>query len=568
MHTIGSDYMESPLGHLKGDPYPSPPRAHSSPGPTPGTISLTHGMIPTVNHNNSLLSKLHKATTYSSPPPIACNPDNNICKLIEYRSAKVAAFVVDGRELICLPQAFELFLKHLVGGLHTVYTKLKRLDILPVVCNVEQVRILRGLGSIQPGVNRCKLISCKEFDILYEDCTNSNARPGRPPKRNPHLHASPETLEKLKKSRLDGDHFQYDPRLYGLSNLLTDRKSLFNGFAHHPYAMGPLPFMPLNHPMISPPTSIAMATHLGLRPDGSIIKDRSSSESDLMSPRSRDERLEAAMKMGRVSPHYDAERLHRNSEYDNNKPLNLHINGHTKDLSNRFSNGKSDDDDDEDDRLSDERDDDLDDSMDPSESGNNSDIGEKHTAPAAPFPTELLNGETPSISSIETLLLNIQGLLKVAAENARHHERQLSYEKAELKMELIREKEVRESLEKQLSAEQRSKVALLKRIKREKRIRRKIQEQQMMEISLEQQAKASHSPHTASVPSPDSVKNNNESASEKEVEKEMQSEAIERRMSCNSESQERSSHLFENYLSHSSNSTNRFPYLPMVKDVQ
>ena len=59
------------------------------------------------------------------------------------------------------------------GGLHTVYTKLKRLEISPVVCNVEQVRVLRGIGAIQPGVNRCKLISCKDFDVLYEDCTNS-----------------------------------------------------------------------------------------------------------------------------------------------------------------------------------------------------------------------------------------------------------------------------------------------------------------------------------------------------------------------------------------------------------
>lgn len=165
--------MESPISQHKSDPHPSPPRAHSSPGPTPGSISLSLGMIQTVNHQNSLLSKLHKATTYSSPPPVACNPDNNVCKLIDYRGAKVAAFNVEGRELICLPQAFELFLKHLVGGLHTVYTKLKRLDITPVVCNVEQVRILRGLGAIQPGVNRCKLISCKEFDVLYEDCTNS-----------------------------------------------------------------------------------------------------------------------------------------------------------------------------------------------------------------------------------------------------------------------------------------------------------------------------------------------------------------------------------------------------------
>jgi len=108
-----------------------------------------------------------------SPPPVSSNPENNACRLIDYRGARVAAFNVDGRQLICLPQAFELFLKHLVGGLHTVYTKLKRLDITPIVCNVEQVRVLRGLGAIQPGVNRCKLISPAEFDVLYDDCTNS-----------------------------------------------------------------------------------------------------------------------------------------------------------------------------------------------------------------------------------------------------------------------------------------------------------------------------------------------------------------------------------------------------------
>lgn len=109
----------------------------------------------------------------NSPPPVTSNPENNTCRLMDYRNQAVAAFTVDGRDLICLPQAFELFLKHLVGGLHTVYTKLKRLDVVPVVCNVEQVRVLRSLGAIQPGVNRCKLISPKEFDILYEDCTNS-----------------------------------------------------------------------------------------------------------------------------------------------------------------------------------------------------------------------------------------------------------------------------------------------------------------------------------------------------------------------------------------------------------
>lgn len=57
--------------------------------------------------------------------------------------------------------------------LHTVYTKLKRLEIAPFVCNVEQVRALRSIGAIQPGVNRCKLISCRDFDVLYEDCASS-----------------------------------------------------------------------------------------------------------------------------------------------------------------------------------------------------------------------------------------------------------------------------------------------------------------------------------------------------------------------------------------------------------
>ena len=54
----------------------------------------------------------------------------NECRLIEYRGARIAAFLSANRTqcpeyLLCLPQAFELFLKHLVGGLHTVYTKLK-----------------------------------------------------------------------------------------------------------------------------------------------------------------------------------------------------------------------------------------------------------------------------------------------------------------------------------------------------------------------------------------------------------------------------------------------------------
>jgi hypothetical protein len=115
-----------------------------------------------------------------SPPPrngetaVSINdPTANDCKIVEYRGEKIAAFVIANKTMLCLPQAFELFLKHLVGGLHTVYTKLKRLEITPIVCNVEQVRILRGLGAIQPGVNRCKLLGDNDFDALYKDCTTS-----------------------------------------------------------------------------------------------------------------------------------------------------------------------------------------------------------------------------------------------------------------------------------------------------------------------------------------------------------------------------------------------------------
>ena len=109
---------------------------------------------------------------YHSPPPLP-STESHECKIVEYRNAKVAAFIINGETMLCLPQAFELFLKHLVGGLHTVYTKLKRLSIEPIVCNVDQVRILRGLGAIQPGVNRCKLLSMQHFDILYRDCTTA-----------------------------------------------------------------------------------------------------------------------------------------------------------------------------------------------------------------------------------------------------------------------------------------------------------------------------------------------------------------------------------------------------------
>ncbi|KAK4324980.1 hypothetical protein Pmani_004438 [Petrolisthes manimaculis] len=146
-------------------PGPSPPGGHSPPiFPSPPPTSRPPPFLPA----------LYFSHAYNSPPPIhTSDPTANDCKLVEYRGQKVAAFIINNETMLCLPQAFELFLKNLVGGLHTVYTKLKRLGIEPLVCNVEQVRVLRGLGAIQPGVNRCKLLAVKHFDILYKDCTTA-----------------------------------------------------------------------------------------------------------------------------------------------------------------------------------------------------------------------------------------------------------------------------------------------------------------------------------------------------------------------------------------------------------
>ena len=37
--------------------------------------------------------------------------------------------------------------------------------------DTDEFPLFRGLGAIQPGVNRCKLLSDSDFDELYKDCT-------------------------------------------------------------------------------------------------------------------------------------------------------------------------------------------------------------------------------------------------------------------------------------------------------------------------------------------------------------------------------------------------------------
>ncbi|KAL7983933.1 hypothetical protein Chor_000809 [Crotalus horridus] len=102
------------------------------------------------------------------------------------------------------------------------------------------------------------------------------------------------------------------------------------------------------------------------------------------------------------------------------------------------------------------------------------------------FPSPFLFPD--GLSSIETLLTNIQGLLKVAIDNARAQEKQVQLEKTELKMELFRERELRETLEKQLAVEQKNRAIIQKRLKKEKKAKRKLQEALEFETKRREQA--------------------------------------------------------------------------------
>ncbi|XP_045070468.1 dachshund homolog 1 [Coregonus clupeaformis] len=93
------------------------------------------------------------------------------------------------------------------------------------------------------------------------------------------------------------------------------------------------------------------------------------------------------------------------------------------------------------------------------------------------------------LSSIETLLTNIQqGLLKVAIDNTRAQDKQVQTEKSALKMELFRERELREKLERQLTMEQKNRVLMQKRLKKEKKTKRKLQEALEFESKLRDHA--------------------------------------------------------------------------------
>ncbi|XP_017292319.1 dachshund homolog 2 [Kryptolebias marmoratus] len=486
------------------------------------------------------------------------------CKLVEVHGVKVASFSVDGQELICLPQVFDLFLKHLVGGLHTVYTKLKRLDITPVVCTVEQVRVLRGLGAIQPGVNRCKLISRKDFEILYQDCTSASSRPGRPPKRcsgagiqesprllhpglpgllSPNLlshtgltAAAMAELQKLQKMKMmmslqngnesDNDDLHSNT---GGSECSWDKERLTSppagahsggpggggaapaagggggGAAGGP-GRGPtlgavnqqqlqqqqqqqllanrldLPFMMMPHPLLPmglPPASVAMAmsqmNHL------STIANMAAAAQQIHTHVHRAPVIkERVCDSPSLSPSVD----------ETNTPLQSQPSSSASSSPERLG------------LVSGDADVALTNSAAPikkiTKDKEESSLGQS-LPPGFPAPFLFADG----LSSVETLLTNIQGLLKVAVENARAQDKQIQAEKRELKMELYREREMRESLERQLNSELQSRASIQKRLKKEKKAKRKLQEALEFEAKRRERVEDALKHSSSSSPSPE-----------------------------------------------------------------
>ncbi|XP_048507358.1 dachshund homolog 2 isoform X2 [Athalia rosae] len=517
------------------------PRMPGLPPPGLGLLGQLGGMLG--GHHGSPLELMaaHHAVlpprSYNSPPPISSSdPTANECKLVDYRGQKVAAFIIGGDTMLCLPQAFELFLKHLVGGLHTVYTKLKRLDIVPLVCNVEQVRILRGLGAIQPGVNRCKLLSCKDFDVLYRDCTTARCltmkatdRPGRPPKRASvglslaasHLAAAAghHPHHPLKKHRMDnGDYYEN-----GHLDVPRMEKSplLANGYNHPPTHLSHMQFMQLGghpgagHTAILSPASLPHHLQAQARAEQGLKVNPNMSNMEAIARTGIWENCRAAYED--IVKHLERLREERGDADRalalDHKPRDLSShngssNGHSPvlNLSKTAGSGsvgehsgseagashRSQDDEDDEDNHSEDLDDDNDKDDDLSDVPENLPL----PAPGSESPQALNYSQIasaavavsqgghqdPSVSSTETLLRNIQGLLEVAADNARRQERKINHEKAELRMDVLREKEVKDSLERQLQDEQKIRVTYQKRLKKERRARKQLQDQLDLEM--------------------------------------------------------------------------------------
>jgi len=396
---------------------------------------------------------MHNRPYARSPPPMVSpnDPTANDCKIVEYRGEKIAAFMINGKTMLCLPQSFELFLKNLVGGLHTVYTKCKRLEVMPMICNVEQVRVLRGLGAIQPGVNRCKLIADTDFDLLYKDCTTS-----RPPKRvMPFPSMSPQDAMLRLNHPMPPSSEHYNSSPFGKESHGMERS--FPG-PLPPHPMGAAHLMSLNNPA----AQAALLSRSGVLPgmggmpglpglplpgnnQQAFLESYKQSYGDMI------KHLQGLQKSQDVDHDDDLDK----EERDNNGSV-LNLSQSQSDI--HDDSVRSDSDIGEPDIA-------TDDEMDYNDSKDNSIIKEK---------TE--DGTTKP-GSVFQMMNQIQSLIKMTVEKAKQEEKHTTHQKCDLKGELEKEKESQSAIRKKIEEETKTTDLYLRRFRKEKRLRRRLQEQ-------------------------------------------------------------------------------------------
>lgn len=404
------------------------------------------------------IPEMHYANRNQSFSMVSPNdPTANACKVVDFHGEKIAAFTIHGKTMLCLPQAFELFLKNLVGGLHTVYTKCKRLDIHPIVCNVEQVRVLRGLGAIQPGVNRCKLIADMDFEELMKDCNTS--RPGRPPKRMTPI----TTFSSMPNQE---PFFQINNSLQSIPFPPPP--------THRDLPPGFNPFLPLGSPSSA---QMAQAQAALLSRNGLIPPSHQSTENMLEKYGNMLRQLQGLQKdEKRNSPSPD-------------RPASPALN-----LSYKSEDDKHDD-------ISDKSESELadidDDTIDDNISDNSMDCVENEDKTKLEKTTEDAkieeNGDVPNPSNPNMIQFwssiqgHIQDLVKSAIVNAKEEETHVVENKEDAEKQLAAEKESLENLRKQIGEAQKQGEIYLRRFKKEKKLRRKIQNQ--LEIESFKKAK-------------------------------------------------------------------------------
>ncbi|CAF1486066.1 unnamed protein product [Adineta ricciae] len=421
-----------------------------SPGLSPPRSAILSGKLyehdrrASICSQQSSYSMKFEKTTYESAPVARNTAENNQVRIIDYRGTKLTSFNVEGRELICLPQAFDLFLKNLVGGLHTVYTKLKRLEVIPVVCNVEQVRILRGLGAIQPGVNRCKLLAPAEFDILYDDCTNSGSRPGRPPKRNSAHHID-DCLEdkrmKLSSSLLlrsfpefANQAFKYPVHSNGYLSVPPTNGNQPSSFTHSFGYSAFAPTLPIHFPTNHHPSPYLLAENRATRSNEPNSKSPPSSSSSSLA----------------TSTSSPSHRAHSSNELRSFTIDAMLSNNNGKSLNKENSQR---------DRL-----------IKPIDLSSTSTDISSPTNDQTPPPPPILSAPSSSSSALPTAAslnyFHIKNMIELTVESARLREKQLENEIVDLRNELTKEQGSRQKLEQDILELRRIRNVLIKKLKR------------------------------------------------------------------------------------------------------